>query len=135
VTTESPPGEEQRPRVETEGAANNITNARTVAPAGDGIPTQLRRRRAASRRLPPLHDGRQDPIDPPRRRKTIQVRAIGGNTVEFVGCDRAVYSVIRALDVKFMRAAQGGAWLVPLSAADELMALLEYRRYKLDVTF
>jgi hypothetical protein len=101
----------------------------------DTIPKQLRRRRAASRRLPALHDGRRDPIDPPPRRQPIQVRAIGGNTVEFVGCDQAVYNAIHTLGVKFMRARQGGAWLVPQSAADDLMALLEYRRYKLDVTF
>jgi hypothetical protein len=31
----------------------------------DTIPKQLRRRRAASRRLPPLADGRRDPLDPP----------------------------------------------------------------------
>jgi hypothetical protein len=63
------------------------------------------------------------------------VRAIGGNTVEFVGADRAVYSAIHAVGAPFMRAAQGGAWLVPQSAADDVMALLEYRHYKLDVTF
>jgi hypothetical protein len=35
----SPPlGEKQRPRVGTEGAANNITNATTIDQAGDKIP-------------------------------------------------------------------------------------------------
>jgi hypothetical protein len=33
-----------------------------------------------------------------------------------------------------MRAAQGGAWLVEQASADEVMALLEYRRYRLVMT-
>ncbi|MGH3511657.1 MAG: hypothetical protein ACRDRB_05195 [Pseudonocardiaceae bacterium] len=32
-------------------------------PRHSDIPAQLRRRRAASRRLPPLPDGRRDPLD------------------------------------------------------------------------
>jgi hypothetical protein len=106
---------------------DNLTNATT-------IPAQLRRRRAASRRLPALYDGRRDPLDPPPRRQPIHVRSIGKSTVEFVGCDQAVYNAIRTLGAQFMRAAQGGAWLVPQSAADDVMALLEYRRYELVVT-
>src|SRR5436190_16344844 len=52
------------------------------------IGKQIRRRRAASRRLPVLEDGRADPIEPARRkRNTIQVRAIGTHTVEFIGAD------------------------------------------------
>jgi hypothetical protein len=113
--------------------ADNLTNAPSVTDAGD-IPTQLRRRRAASRRMPVLADGRRDPVDPPRRRQPIHVRAISKSTVEFTGCDNAVYSAIHSVGAQFMRAAQGGAWLVPQAAADDVMALLEYRRYRLVVT-
>lgn len=122
---QAPPGERIGP-APTPTRPDNISNATT-------IPTQLRRRRAASRRLPPLHDGRRDPLDPPPRRRAIHVRAIGKSTVEFSGCDQAVYAAIRAVGASFMRAVQGGAWLVPQSAADDVMALLEYRRYELVV--
>jgi hypothetical protein len=54
--------------------------------------------------------------------------------VEFVGCDKAVYSAIKAVGARYMRAAQGRAWLVEQASADEVMALLEYRRYRLVMT-
>lgn len=123
---QAPPGERIGP-APTPTRPDNMSDATT-------IPSQLRRRRAASRRLPVLHDGRRDPLDPPPRRRPIQVRAIGKNTVEFVGCDNAVYDAIHTLGVQFMRARAGGAWLVPQSAADDVMALLESRRYELTVT-
>jgi len=39
------------------GAASNVTSSK------DSVADQLRRRREASRRLPPLADGRRDPLD------------------------------------------------------------------------
>ncbi|PZS15533.1 MAG: hypothetical protein DLM57_12510 [Pseudonocardiales bacterium] len=98
---------------------------------------QLGRRREASRRLEPIHDRdqrRDHPLDKPRPRPVIIVRAIGRNTVEFAGCDHAVFEAIRTLDVKRMRARGGGAWLVPQRVADDVMALLAARSYLLDVT-
>ena len=56
------------------------------------------------------------------------------NTVEFVGCDKAVWSVLDRLDVKFMRSRFGKAWLVHQADADDVMALLEHRGYWLEVT-
>ena len=101
---------------------------------GTDVASQLRRRRAASYRCPPLADGRADPIDKPRPRGAIEVRAIGRNTVEFAGSDRAVYGAIVTLCVKYQRSPAGGAWLIPQSAADDVMALLEVRGYRLAVT-
>ena len=42
-----------------------------VQPAGD-IPAQIRRRREASYRLPPMADGRRDPLDPPTRHRCFE---------------------------------------------------------------
>ncbi len=47
-------------------AEQSITDANTV-PVADDIPAQLRRRRNAALRLPPLEDGRRDPWLGPRR--------------------------------------------------------------------
>jgi hypothetical protein len=136
----APPGKERTGPTTKDRLSTNISHHADSADctAGtDTIPKQIRRRRAASRRLPVLADGRADPIDPPRRkrrRQPIQVRAIGANTVEFVGCDTAVWSAIDRLDAGFMRSRLGGAWLVPQADADDVMALLEHRGYWLEVT-
>lgn len=98
------------------------------------IPAAIRRRRAASYRCPTLADGRRDPLDPPARRATIKVRAIGKSTVELAGCDRAVYDAITTQCVRYHRADGGGAWLIEQSAADDVLALLEHRGYRLEVT-
>jgi hypothetical protein len=104
-----------------------------MSPAGD-VASQLRRRRAASYRCPVLDDGRTDPIDKPRPRRAIEVRAIGRNTVEFAGCDRAVYDAITTLCVKYQRAPGGRAWLIPQTVAEDVMALLEVRGHRLTAT-
>jgi hypothetical protein len=69
-----------------------------------------------------------------RVRGTIQVRAIGPQSVEFVGCDRAVRGVINTLGVRrFMRHQHGHAWLVPQSVGDDVMALLEHRGFRIEI--
>ncbi len=98
------------------------------------VPTQIRRRRAASFRCPVLADGRRDTLDRPAPESSVKVRAIGRNTVEFAGCDRAVFLAITALCARYQRAPKGGAWLVRQDAADDVMALLESRGYRLEVT-
>jgi hypothetical protein len=132
------PGNERRPGVGTEATTQSTASAgaklTSTIPRDDDIAAQLRRRRAASYRCPPLDDGRADPIDKPRPRRAIVVRAIGRNTVELTGCDRAVRDAITTLCVKYQRAPAGGAWLVPQAAADDVMALLEVRGYRLAVT-
>jgi hypothetical protein len=64
-------------------------------------------------------------------RKPIHVRAVGGNTTEFDG--PGVLAAINTLGVPYMRSRHGKAWQVPGRHADDLMALLEHRRYKLEV--
>jgi hypothetical protein len=56
------------------GASVTADGGEVVDPAVENVSVQLRRRRAASWRLPPLADGRRDPIDPPM--VTDQDRAI-----------------------------------------------------------
>jgi hypothetical protein len=53
--------------------------------------------------------------------------------VEFTGCDQAVRAAIKRLGSRFMRARGGRAWLVPQPDADDLMALLEYRGYRIEM--
>lgn len=109
--------------MKTEGgpkAAHQVTQTNV------SIPQQLRRRRAASRRCEPLAGGRRDPLDR-RRDIVVNVRAIGGRTVEFAGGDRHVAAAIRAVGARFQRALTGGAWLVEQSSAEDVIALLEHR--------
>jgi hypothetical protein len=57
-----------------EGRSNvEVTTADTksIRQTSD-IPQQLRRRRDASDRLPPMEDGRRDPIDPPTRHRCFE---------------------------------------------------------------
>ncbi len=112
-------------------------SAESMAPVGAEaarIGGQIRRRREALRRCETMLDGRRDPLDKPKSTRTITVRAIGRNTVEFTGCDYAVLDAIRTLDAKRMRARGVRAWHVPQSAAEDVMALCEARGYLLEVT-
>lgn len=104
------------------------------SPARDSTAAQLRRRRAASFRCPVLADRRRDPIEPARRRPVITVRAIGKHTVEMVGNDKVVYAAIKAVGARYQRKPAGGAWLVEQSGAEDVIALLEHRGHKLQVT-
>lgn len=56
-------GDRSRLGLGTEPASKNFSDSSVV----ETIAVQLRRRRAASYRLPPLADGRRDPLDPVRR--------------------------------------------------------------------
>ena len=66
------------------------------------------------------------------RAETIRVRALGANTTEFDG--PGVLAAINILGVPYMRSRHGKAWQVSGKHADDLMALLEHRRYRLEVT-
>ncbi len=55
----------QRSSAARAGVGVTTTDTNTV-PVADDISAQLRRRRDASLRLPPLPDGRRDPWPPPR---------------------------------------------------------------------
>jgi hypothetical protein len=97
-------------------------------------PAQLRRRRGAAHRCEPLDDGRQDPLDLPRRgRRAVSVRAVGQHSCEFEGPQ--VLEGIRVLGLRYMRSKLGGGWLVEQKHAEDLMAWLEaVSRQRLDVT-
>ena len=107
----------------------------TAPEPGTDIAEDLHRRRAASRRLPELDDGRRDPLDPPPRTpKVVRVRALGANTVEFLGADRAVYGAATRVGARFMRSPRRDAWQVHEADAEEVLAYLEHRGYRMDVT-
>ena len=116
----SPPGEEQRPRVETEGAANNITNATT-------IPAQLRRRRAASYRLPPLHDGRRDPLDPPPDDSKPAVIVITEDRYScyFHGSEKVLRAAVRRVGCPYQMDPRTLRLAVPKRFADEVAVAIE----------
>jgi hypothetical protein len=89
-----PPGERSRgphdPGTDTTLNGSRVTDA-------DDIPRQLRRRRAASRRLPPLPDGRRDPIDPvPDNSKPATIVVTEDrHSVHFHGSDRVLRAAVR----------------------------------------
>lgn len=98
---------------------------------GDCVPRQLRRRRAASRRLPPLVDGRRDTLDQPRARIVITRQDINGTqTVRFAG-EGARWIIRDAADMVGARYhrdhRQRDAWLVHADSADDLEAVLSLR--------
>ena len=66
------------------------------------------------------------------RRQPIRVRVIGAGTTEFDG--PGVLAAINTLGVPYMRSRHGKAWQIPGRHTDDLMALLESRRYRLVVT-
>ncbi len=144
----APPGKESGPSTPAEAtpyrdhlARDDDNNPAQYAPrmalspatCGD-IPAQLRRRRAASRRCEELTDGRRDPIDRPKPRRAVSVRAVGKHSVEFDGPQ--VFEGIRHLGLRSMRSRYGGGWLVPQANAEDLMCWLEaISGQRLDVTF
>ena len=105
---------------------------------GTDIAADLRRRRAASRRLPVLADGRRDTLDPldkPRPTKVVQVRAVGSNTVQFIGSATAVYAACKKAGARFMpHPRRNEGLLVRDDFAEAVMADLERRGYRMDVT-
>jgi hypothetical protein len=66
--------------------------------------------------------------------KVVQVRALGGTTVEFIGADTAVYGAATRVGARFMRAPRRNAWHVHEADADDVMAALEHRGYRMDIT-
>ena len=70
----------------------------------------------------------------PRPPKVVQVRVLGTNTVEFTGADTAVYGAATRVGARFMRAPRRNAWHVHGADADDVMAALERRHYRIDVT-
>jgi hypothetical protein len=63
--------DESRPEAAPESAPTTASTEAMVTPVSD-IPGQVRRRREASLRLPPMSDGRRDPVDPATRHRCFE---------------------------------------------------------------
>ncbi len=99
----------------------------------DDIPAQLRRRRAASRRLPELPDGRRDTLDKPRPRRPVTVRVLGANTTE-IGDGAGVLAVLRRVGCRRMRARDGRGWWIPGRDTEAVLEALEGAGYRIEAT-
>ena len=64
----------------------------------------------------------------------VQVRALGTNTVEFIGADRAVFGAAERVNARIMRAPRRNAWHIHGADADDVMAALEGRGWRMDIT-
>jgi hypothetical protein len=114
--TESPPGDESRPGQ----GGNRNTDAIT-------IPAQLRRRREASRRLPPLRDGRRDPLDPcpDDDRPAVIVITEDRHSCYFHGSERVLRAAVRRVGCKYMFDPSTRRLAVPKQFADEVAVAIE----------
>jgi hypothetical protein len=96
----------------------------------DTIPKQLRRRRAASRRLPPLADGRRDPLDPPpdnSKPATIVVTE-DRHSVHFHGDERVLRKAVRQVGCPYMFDLRTRVMSVPKRYADHVAVAIETGR-------
>jgi hypothetical protein len=66
--------------------------------------------------------------------RVVRVRALGTNTVEFAGADRAVYGAAQRVGARIMRSPRRNAWQVHEADADDVMAALERRGWRIDIT-
>ena len=108
----------------------------SVTPAGDSdtIGVQLRRRREASWRLPPLEDGtgRRDPLDPkPGRRAPVQILSITTDSVAGVALlrGRNCRKLIQDLALTATWSESGRGWVVDAVHVPDLIALGEIRHF------
>lgn len=129
-----PGGTGERRPLTTDGATNPGEKFKSSLASRSDVPAELRGRRAASYRCQVLADGRRDPIDKPRKVRAVTVRIIGSRaiTAEFAG--PGVIDAFRTLGVRYMRARAGGAWWCSSAHAEDVMAILETRGYRVDPT-
>jgi hypothetical protein len=64
--------------------------------------------------------------------QTVSVRAVGPHSVEFDG--PGVLAAIGTIGCKCMRSRFGGGWLVPEGPGEDVLALIESRGFRVDVT-
>lgn len=97
-------------------------------PSRSALPdvTGLRLRQAAAHRMPPLHDGRRDPIAPAHPSQTLLQVEVGKRTAWFLGLTRrqAVALFRRAGVAHYMHDQRG--WCVPIEHADDVLAVAEH---------
>jgi hypothetical protein len=124
---ESPPTRRRSRAPHPEPDPNQNLNEASVTPAADSIPAQLRRRRAASYRLPPLHDGRRDPLDPPPddgKPATI-VMTEDRHSVYFHGDERVLRRAVREVGCRYMFDPRTRVMSVPKRFADHVAVAVE----------
>jgi hypothetical protein len=116
----------RRGRARPEPAADTKPNGPSVTDTDD-IPTQLRRRRAASRRLPPLHDGRRDPLDPPPDAGKPAVIVITEDkfSVYFHGAETVLRAAVRQVGCPYQVDPRTRTLSVPKRFGDEVAVAIE----------
>jgi len=121
--SESPPGDDCRPG---QGRNRDITDAPSAADPGD-IPTPLRRRLAASRRLPPLHDGRRDPLDPPPDdgKPAVIVITEDKHSCHFHGSEKVLRAAVRQVGCPYQVDPRTRRLSVPKRFADQVAVAIE----------
>ena len=67
-----------------------------------------------------------------RRAKVATARVLNSNTTDFDGA--GVFDALRRLGIPYMRSRFGGGWSIPGRHTDDVMAYLEHRGYRIDVT-
>ncbi|MDP5184780.1 hypothetical protein QOZ88_19275 [Blastococcus sp. BMG 814] len=89
------------------------------------VPAALRRRQAAARRLPPLADGRRDPIAPPRHQVVLEVE-VGKRTAWFYGLTRRQFIALcrRAGVARWMEDTR--TFCVHVEDSAEMLAVAEH---------
>lgn len=119
-----PPGEERAGP--PTGRPHHTTNGPSATDAGD-IPRQLRRRRAASRRLPPLADGRRDPLDPRPDDSKPAVIVITEDkfSVYFYGAETVLRGAVRQVGCQYQFDPRTRRLAVPKRFADRVAVAIE----------
>jgi hypothetical protein len=108
----------------------------SIATDKDSIPTQLRRRRAASRRMEPLDDGtgRSDPLDPlpaPKAKppRFVTVIVDDQRRVFLLRGSRGFVDVLRAEGMKPTWSAAARGWWMHTRRLPDALAILEWASY------
>jgi hypothetical protein len=99
---------------------------------GEPVAAQLRRRRAAANRLPPLPDGRRDPLDPkPGRRRSLRVLSVTEDPANGRALLRGIGSKQLAVDLGLTPqwSDEGRGWVVDAAHVADLLALGEHLHY------
>lgn len=105
------------------------TDTKSTGLDDNHVAAQLRRRRAASQRMPVLpFDERRDPIDPPRgdRRRAVTCTLVKHSAI-FAGPQGAIFAAIAVTGAPCMRTLKDRhAISVPLAYADDVISQLRY---------
>lgn len=123
-----------RAALSEDSAASVLFDVQLTAEPAQDTPSQLRRRRAASRRCEPLEDGRRDPVEVDRRDRWTSTRTLH---VE-VGRRTAWLYGGRAKQLIETAAQRAGSpcpsmwdhrlrvWMVPIDRADDILVYAEH---------